>query len=254
MQNKPPTFEDSPAFKWFPRPENGRISGRDAKLYWSYVDGFTTKIRHFAVSYFPLDRLRKLDGYVDHPIWQANGAVFNRKIYSGSSGNCISGWMQDGNVMPPPPHDEDSGSRFGFSPDGDFACLKAFGFETIESAKAALKQFSHIEECEWARDGSVDPATLLNGKINDDLIARQIREIERDIQQHEYDQNRKKFYNLVNQKIQSGEWIVPKGFMILDGGGYCANIADLPFSPKCHAYKFCNDWDELKQSIFGNMK
>lgn len=254
MRNKLPIFEDSPAFKWFPLPENGRISGKDARLYWSHANGFTGKIKNVAVSYFPLDRLRKLRGYEEHPLWQANGAVFNREMYSGSSGNCISDWMEDGNTMPTPPHDEDSGSRFGYSPDGDFACFRAVGFETIESAENALKQFAHIEECGWARDGSIDPATLLKANVSNDLIARQIREIERDIQEYEYDQKEKKFVYLVNQKIENGELIVPEGFRVLEWGAYTANIADLPYSSKCRAYKFCEAWDELRNSVFGNTR
>lgn len=251
MQNNLPTFEDSPAFKWFPKSENGLIRAKDARLYWSYSNA---KIQHLAVSYFPLDRLRKLEGYEDHPLWQANSAVFNGNIYEGSSGNCISGWMQNGNIMPPPPHDEDSGSRFGYSPDGDFACLRALGFETIECAEKALKQFAHIEECGWARDGTIDPAMLVNARMHDSLIARQMKDMERDILEYEYDQKRKKFSELISQKIQNGELIVPEGFMILEGGGYSAKIADLPYSPKCPAYKFCQAWDDLKQSIFGNTK
>ena len=254
MLNSFPTFEDSPAFKWFPRPKDGLIKGKDVRFYWAYTDLHPIRITHLAVSYFPLDKLREIEGHEEHPLWRVHSAVFNSKVFPDSSGNCISGWMQGGNVMPPPPHDEESGSRFGYSPDGDFASLKAFGFESIEAATNALEQFAHIEECGWARDGRIDPAALVKANIQDDVIARQLKEIEEDIQDYECRQKEKRFVSLVREKIQSGELIVPDGFGITpDGGSYYALARALPYSSKCPAYNFCQTWKELKRSVFGDV-
>ena len=218
QNNRYPTFKDSPAFKWFGRPKDDLIAAKDARIYWHYTPEPPFRVTHVAVVCFPLDKLRSLKGYKDHPVWRANGAVFNNRVCRGSSGHCISGWVRDGNVMPPPELLDGEGLCVGYSPDGDFALLRHIGFETYEDAERAVQEFAHIEECSWARSGNIDIAALVKTCTEEEIQARQIEQIEEEIRSHEYSKKEKVFDEIVNQKIANGEWVVPEGVSICGTG------------------------------------
>ena len=148
-----PNGDDNPALDWFSHllSEDGLYPSEDVMIFWNREDG-VLQVRDVAVVYRPR-KYMKAKGYVDHPAGMMISSLYNNRLFQGSSGNCfIQDWMKYGNKIPPPPHDSESGSKLGFSPDGDFKCFEAWGFVSPEEERRALREFARIRECQWARD------------------------------------------------------------------------------------------------------
>ncbi len=210
------TFNDSPAFKYFSHwlPDDGLIDALDASIdFDSDIDEFRNMvIKNVAVTFFPHHRMQELK-YKDHPLRHEQWATYQGYSHSGVASLCdVDGrWMKSGNVMPPPRLADETGSCLGYSPDGDFAWFRYYGFANIDYAMQALEQFAFIRECEWARDGSIDVAALVKTYTEEEIKAYQIKQVEEEIRSHEYSKKMKIFDEIVNQKIATGDWILPEG-------------------------------------------
>lgn len=251
QNNKPfPTFKDSPAFKWFPhwQSDDGLIGAVDAGIYHNHDrDEFGGMvIKEVAVSFFPLRKMQQLK-YHDHPLQREQQAIYGGMYgYTSHSGNDFDDWMKDGNVMPPAKFLSSEGVCLGYSPDGDFAFFKYFGFENVEYARQAMEQFAFIRECEWARDGSITPEMLVKplsvrkreGKTN--TLKQQIRseEIGRCAEEFEYE---------INRRLSSGEMWCPKNVDICFNwpASVCGHVAET--NPG--SLEFREQWYELREKM-----
>lgn len=210
MQNntKFRTYKDSPGRKYFSPliADDGLIDAIDASIDFNQeVDESGVKIKEVAVTFFP-DRLMRELKYKDHPLREEQRAAYMECSHSGVASlfDEDDGWMRDGNIMPPPELADETGSCLGYSPIGDFAWLSWFGFENIEYAKQALEQFGFIRECTWARDGSIDPASLVkSGAIRKSQA--EIHKIKSWIYSEETKRCRREFESEVKRQMASGE-------------------------------------------------
>lgn len=168
MQNnkKLLTFKDSLAFKYFSHwlPNDGLINAVDASIdfEWEYNELDGKIIKQVAVTFFPHRKMKELK-YKNHPLRDEQRLAYAGYCHSGAGSlfDINGDWMRNGNIMPPRNFIDESGSCLGYSPDGDFAWIRYFGFANIDYAKQAMEQFAFIRECSWARDGSIDPGTLV---------------------------------------------------------------------------------------------
>lgn len=257
MRNRKPfpAFKDSPAFKYFSHwiLDTGRINGIDASIdFESEIDEFGDMvIKNVAVTFFPDRRMRELK-YKDHPLREEQKADYRGYSHSGVASLCdVDGrWMKKGNVMPPPELSDETGSCLGYSPDGDFAWFRYYGFINIDYAKKAVEQFAFIDECEWARDGSIDIAALVKTYTEEEIQDHQIKQIEDDIKSHEYGKKEKVFDRIVNEKIATGEWVVPEGVSIC-GTGLMIFIDAAHWDKNAPVNVLQRQIEELRKQIFG---
>lgn len=208
MQNKLPIFKDSPGLNYFRHwlMNEGLIAAVDARIYYNLEpsEHGGLAVKGVAVSFFPKNRMREL-GYSDHPIYEEQHAVYRgRDGYSYHSGNVYDEWMNSGDVKSPPPYPEDTCCNVVYGPTEEFEGLCWFGFENEQDAKQALEQFAHIEECTWARDGSIDPASLVKTVATRKSEA-EIHKIKRWIYAEENKRCRREFENEVKRQMASGE-------------------------------------------------
>ncbi|MCS5597939.1 MAG: hypothetical protein NZ828_11875 [Alphaproteobacteria bacterium] len=136
---------DSPSFVWLPYLllDDRLFFAKDAKIYFNMYKG---KVYDVVVAFFPSDYLTQ-KGYSDHPVYSANASVFNKEELSCSSGNCFSDWMKT-------VRDDcsDGFPSIGNSPYEDFRTFEEMGFLDNTERARALKEFSRIKECDWARE------------------------------------------------------------------------------------------------------
>lgn len=350
MQNKIPTFERCPSRKYFDHwvPNDELIDANDAAIYHNLElsEHGGMVVKEVAISFFPVSRMRALK-YKGHPLYDEQRGAYRGYSHSGAGSkyDADGEWMKLGNILPPPDLVDDTGSCLGFSPDADFAWLKHFGFENETYARQALKQFAFIRECEWARDGSIDPASLMktvairknqaeihkikrwiyteenkqclkefeaeikrqlasskilcpknvymNFKVmrlkfetsetspgclefkeqwdqireqviserdmrikkrdwnaEQEIRAYHIYEIEEEIRSYEYKQKEKVFDEIKNQKISSGEWVVPEGVSIF-GTGLCIPLGAVDWDENAPVNILSRQLEELRNQILG---
>ena len=251
MQNNKafPTFKDSPAFKYFSHwlHDDGLIDAIDARIYHNFeFDEFGGMfIKEIAVSFFPLQKMRQLK-YYDHPLYKEQQAVYGGiDGYTSHSGNDFNDWMKDGNIMPPAEFLSSEGVCLGYSPDGDFAFFKYFGFANIDYAKQALEQFAFIRECERARDGSIDLETLVETAAERKHKA-EIRKIKSQIYAEEKERCLREFKAEIERRLSSGEMKCPKNVdmlfssMLLNGHVAETNSGSMEFRKQ---------WDQIAEKM-----
>jgi hypothetical protein len=249
MRNKLPTFKDSPAFNYFRHwvSDDGLIDAVDARIYYNlgFSDngGLTTK--DVAVSFFPKNRMQKL-GYAGHPLYEEQHAAYRGRCgYTYHSGNGYDEWMQNGDIKSPPPHPEDTGCNVGYGPTEDFEGLKWFGYENIEYAKRALEQFGFIRECVYARDGSIDPRTLVM-TVDARKRRAEFQNIKSKIFAEEKERCVKDFKEEIKRLISTGEIRCPKNVdmlftsMLLNGHVAKTNPGSLEFKER---------WEKIRKKV-----
>lgn len=213
MQNKDmhhPTGADNPALEYFGYllADDGLYPAEDTMIFCNndWENGGSTS--DVAVVYLPREYMRSKN-YQDHPAVKSVLSRFNRLIFNSCSGNCDPDWMKYGNQKSPPPHDPDTNANFGFSPDEDFQCFRSWGFSSIAEAKRGVSEFARIRECAWARDGSIDPSTLVKTAATRKSEA-ELHEIKRQIYAEEQERCVKEFELEIKRRLSSGEMKCPK--------------------------------------------
>lgn len=249
------TFKNSLAFKYFRHwlPDDGLIDAIDASIDFEldFDELGQMVIKDVAVTFFPDRRMRE-EKFKDHPLRSEQRTAYRGCSHSGVASlfDVDDGWMKDGNVMPPPEFVDETGACLGYSPDGDFSWLKYYGFADIEYAKQAVEQFGFIRECVWARDGSIDITSLVKTYTEEEIQSYQIRQVEKEIKEHEYNNKKKAFDAIVNQKIASGEWVVPEGVIV--GEKYLLFTLDaLHWDENVPVSVFESQYQKLRKEIFG---
>lgn len=79
-------------------------------------------------------------------------ALYNRK-WLGDLGNSVDGWMEQG----------------GWRPEHIFGFMLDRGFVSQGELETAIKEFAHIEECQWARD-------MRDGRLMKDVLVMGARD------------------------------------------------------------------------------
>ena len=147
-----PTGDENPVLGFFEYllPESGLYPAEDVMIYYNKDWGNGGKISDVSVCYLPR-KYMKSKGYKNHAALELLSQRFNKNFFDCCSGNCDPEWMKYNNKKSPAPYDPDTNANFGFGPDEDFECFKAWGFTWDEEYKRALLEFARIRECEWAR-------------------------------------------------------------------------------------------------------
>jgi len=248
MQNNEmirPTGEKNPALEIFGHllPDDGLYSAEDVAIYFNQDLENNNIVSDVAVVYLPRKHIG-LKGYKDHPVFEMVSSRYSKNLFQCLSGNCFfKDWMKYNNQKSPPPRDPDTNANLGFGPDEDFQCMKAWGFSSIEEAERAIKEFARIRECSWARDGSIDPLTLVKTASERERKADN-REIKGKIYCEEQSRCLEVFELEIRGLIESGKMKCPKNVymlfnsMLLNGHVAETNPGSLEF--KKH-------WDQLKE-------
>jgi hypothetical protein len=119
--------KDNPIFDPAYLGKNGRYPARHVDIFWNRADDFS--VCDVAVILAPLDKRRRdPDAWARYKIWH--------KKWAASLGNSCDGWMEPE----------------GTSPAEAFGVLLSCGFRDVLEMQTALREFSMIEECDWARE------------------------------------------------------------------------------------------------------
>lgn len=245
------TFNDSPAFKYFSHwlPDDGLIDALDASIdFESDIDEFRNMvIKNVAVTFFPHHRMQELK-YKDHPLRHEQWATYQGYSHSGVASLCdVDGrWMKSGNVMPPPRLADETGSCLGYSPDGDFAWLRYYGFANIDYARQAIEQFAFIRECEWARDGSLDPEILVK-PLSVRKREGRINTHKNKIRSEETRRCAERFESEIKRRFSSGEMWCPKNVDVCFNwpASVCGHVAET--NPG--SLEFREQWETLRKKM-----
>jgi hypothetical protein len=120
-----------------------------------------------------------------------------------------------------------------------------FGFGNVEYARQALEQFAFIRECEWARDGSITPETLVETAAERKHEA-EIRKIKSRIYAEEKERCLREFKTEIKRCLSSGEMKCPKNVdmlfssMLLNGHVAETNPGSLEFREQ---------WDRIAEKM-----
>lgn len=105
--------------------KKGRYPAKHVDIFWNR-DG-SGRVRDVEVVFIPREALR------DNEL-QAQYSQFNKR-WSSDLGNSTSEWLE----------------KNGYTPEDIFGHLLQQRFSCQEETVSALQEFSHIEECDWAR-------------------------------------------------------------------------------------------------------
>ncbi len=250
MQNKEmrrPTGADNPALEFFSHllPDDGLYPAEDVMIYFNQDWENRSIVSGVAVVYLPRKHIRS-KGYQEHPTLGMVSSCYNKILFQSSSGNCFfQDWMKYNNKKSPPPHDPDTNANLGFGPDEDFQCLRAWGFSSLTEAERAIGEFARIRECAWARDGSIDPASLVKTQATRKSESV-TREIKSQIYAEEKERCLKEFENEVKRQLASGQMWCPKNVdmlfrsMLLNG-----HVSE----KKRGSLEFKEQWDALREKM-----
>lgn len=106
--------------------EKGRYPAEHVDIFWNRDD--KGRVQDVEVVFIPREALRDTG-------LQAKYARYNNDRWSSDLGNSSSDWLGEG----------------GYTPEDIFGHLLWQGFASGEETLSALQEFSHIEECDWAR-------------------------------------------------------------------------------------------------------
>jgi hypothetical protein len=104
---------------------NGRYPAKHVDIFWNRDDD--QRITDVEVVFIPRAALR------DEEL-QAEYAQYNKR-WTSDLGNSTEHWLEE----------------HGYTPEDIFGHLLRHGFRSEKVTQVALREFAHIEECEWAR-------------------------------------------------------------------------------------------------------
>jgi len=105
---------------------SGRYPAKHVDIFWNRAPDFS--VCDVAVILAPHEARKNAEKWQTYQIW--------RKKWCASLGNSCDGWMEPN----------------GTSPAEAFGVLLSCGFRDTLELQTALREFSMIEECDWARE------------------------------------------------------------------------------------------------------
>ncbi len=250
MRNDLPTFNSCPGLSYFRHwiPDDGLINAVDSAIHYNLEPnehGSLALKRRYSIV---LSGTQDAGVKIQIILCLMRRAVYRKCSHSGAGSLFDAGgeWMKHGNILPSPRNmTDDTGSCLGFSPDADFTWFKHFGFENECYAEQALEQFSFIRECAWARDGSIDPRTLVATTARSKRRA-EYQESKSRIFAQEKERCLREFEAEVKRQLSSGKMRCPKNVdmlfrsMLLNGHVAETNPGSLEFKEQ---------WDALREKM-----
>lgn len=106
--------------------DDGRYPEQHVDIFWNKAEG-SRRIKDVEVVFAPREALKDSKTQIKY-------SEYNHG-WTHDLGNSLSGWLSAGS----------------YTPAGIFGRFLHEGFETEAELLRALEEFSHIEECEWAR-------------------------------------------------------------------------------------------------------